>query len=159
MVAGRPSGLELDTNHPLPVAQHVSDIDVRGRVYVPAWFTAEIAWFRPDIQVLAIFDEPGLIRLCSWAEHSQPVIERRRRLADLGDFEGVRLLEDRYRSVHIPADRRPTLGDAAKLHLGIAEIDKAFVYLIRVEDTLRVISADYRNRDLQRVRGSFAGLP
>jgi hypothetical protein len=159
MTAGRPAGLDLDDDTAVRVHQHVSDIDGRGRVYLPTWLISGLTWIQPNQRVLAVFDEPGLIRLCSWTACSGPVIARRKELAELGDFEGIQLLQDRYRAIRIPGDSRPILGESALVHLGLTDARSPQVYLVRVIESFRITAPAYRDRELARAQSSFASLP
>ena len=159
MVAGRPPGLELDPDSKAEVRHHTTEIGSRGRIYLPPWLIAELDWLTPASRVLAVFDEPGLIRLLPWSPLGESVVASQKELEAQGDLEAIALLQDRYKAVHMPSDSRPVIGDSALLHLGLTELRRPHVYLTRVGSSFRIMSPRYRNSELARARSGFTSLP
>jgi hypothetical protein len=159
MNLGRPPGLDLDPESTLPVRQFVAEVGSRGRIYFPPWLIVELNWLSPSSRVLVVLDEPGLIQLFPWTPFADSVLARRRELAAADDLESIASLQDRYRAMNIPADSRPIFGDSAMVHLGVTERRRPYVYLSRVGESFKIMSPQYRNRDLARVRAAFDSLP
>lgn len=159
MPSGRSPGLELDPAFPVPVRNHVAQLESRGRLYLPPWLCREAPWLTPEGRSLAVFDEPGLIRLLPWEPDGEAVVIRRRELAAAGNLEAISALQDRYRSIQVPADSRPVLGDAALVHLGLTELRRPYVYIVRFTASVKLMSPRYRNRELARLRPVFESLP
>lgn len=167
MVADNYRGSELDPDSRGVVAQDVSDIDSRGRVRIPTRLVSAVSWCRNPTSAsvaLAVYDEPGRIMLLSWEEESAPVLARRRELIEKAKdshtaLDGLRVLEDRYKRLIVPKDFRPTLGAEALMHLDLPIGAESRVYILRVLETLEILSPRYRNKQRNANPDILAGLP
>lgn len=167
MPAGRPPGLSLDPETPGPVHHGTVEIDNRGRARLPARIVHHAAWLRtaPDgADALAILFHPGCASLLSWTECAAPILQRRRDLiarasSDAGALEALRVLEDRYKRIKIPADLRPTLTREIRLHLEITLEQNSTIFLACVAERLELTSPSYRNRLLLRDWDELRDLP
>jgi len=112
-----------------------------------------------------ILVEPGLLSVTSWEPDGPRIVERYRDLAKFGeelDYEGMRLIQDRYQKLLIPKrERRPHLGDAALQHLGlpVARGTKSIVYVAVLRERIDVLGPAYRNTKNLAGHPSLDDLP
>jgi hypothetical protein len=160
---GRPAGLSLDDDESSPVAQESGVIDSRGRIRIPAWIASDLSWLPaksgPETHALAVFKDPGVIKLLNWDHHSSSVLSRRQYLVEEGDLLALRDLEDCYRKILIPEERRPTLGEGALTHLGLPIGKSSAIYIFRIKDVIELESPTSRDRRLLESSSTFHGLP
>ena len=152
----RPSGIPIVRVEEAPVSQEVAQIDSRGRLnLLPRW-TKRIDWMPNEpVELLAlmVFQEPGLITICSWEGEGQRVEQRYKELAlqeDAIALDALRLIQDRYQKLIVPPQRRCSLGQAALAHLGFpAPPGKEQTLYVAVYSTkIDLLSPSCRNRKL-----------
>jgi hypothetical protein len=100
-----------------------------------------------------VFSKPGLISLRDWKTSSPAIFQRIDELSESSDedaLEALRLIQDRYQKLIIPARDRSSLGDAALAHLGIDLVDgsKFLLYVCIFSDRIDLMSPQYRNAKL-----------
>jgi hypothetical protein len=153
-----------------PAAQCLAKVDDRGRLHLPLNFTGSVTWLKQQdgtVSALAILEAPGLLRLLSWEQEGKRVQGRRAELLeriaidtrDTEALETLMLIEDRYKTLSIPKELRPTLPKEALLHLGILGAIPCHVYLERYGDALEVLSPSYRNERLRTHATRLVDLP
>jgi hypothetical protein len=96
-----------------------------------------------------------------WDCNSEPVLQRRRKLAEEHDLESILLFEYRYRRIVVPKDLRLTLGVAGAAHLGLDPEKAASVYVGFRSDAISVIAQTFRDKEIADAESSglFADLP
>lgn len=166
MPRGRPPAVMLDPGNAGPIARSVANVDIRGRVHLPGQIVAPLNWIPPGepAEALAILDEPGRITLHSWNEYGDAVIERRRELIrdaeqDTSLLEPLQVLEGRYKRLHIPLSRRPTLTAEMVLHLGISLVSLTPLYVWRIADRIELASKAHHNQTLSVKWDQLDNLP
>jgi hypothetical protein len=166
MAKGRHPGLPLDQEIPTPAPQQAVKIGKRNRLVLPQTVASALPWIgsaNEAIDCLGIFEEPGKVLLASW-DTATPVLERRRELIevagrDVEAAEALRLLEDRYRKVHIQEGLRLTLTTDWFVHLEPERGELVHVYVARTADALQILSPAYRNARLAEFLRSNEDLP
>jgi len=108
--------------------------------------------------------EPGRLSLRQWATSGPQIVARYEQLSsssDDDDLEVLRLIQDRYRRLPIPKDRRPYLGDEALQHLGLPTTRgvKSPVYVAVYPDRIDVLGSTYREERLVSGDPSLDDLP
>jgi hypothetical protein len=166
MPKGRPPELVLDPNNPGPAAQAAIALDERGRVQLPRKIIDPLAWISKNstTETLAVFANPGVIRLHSWAKAAPAILEKRQQLIEHSPHEDaalemLRALEDRYKRFQIPFGARPTLTNEMLVHLGLPLDEPSSVYVWRVNDVLEFNSIEYRNTKRDAEWDRLADLP
>lgn len=110
-----------------------------------------------------VLDEPGRIVLHSWEKESDAILDVRRRTIENGidSSEAIALLryiEDRYKRLSIPMrEFRPTLGLEAVLHLRVEPTNH--IYIVRIADTIELLSQAYRDENRDLISDEVANLP
>jgi hypothetical protein len=153
----RPSGLSLIDDERSAVAVAIARIEARGRLNILPRWRNRVAWLGQsgghNTEALMVFSTPGLISLRDWKSSSPAILQR---IADLSespdddDLEALRLIQDRYQKLVIPANDRSSLGEAALAHLGIdgASGSKFLIYVCIFTDRIDLMSPHYRNAKL-----------
>lgn len=153
----RPSGIPLVDDDQSIVTVSVAHIEARGRLNILPRWRNKVIWLSSsgdqNIEALMIFSQPGLISLRDWKTSSPAVIQRLKELSDSPDdeaLEALRLIQDRYQKLLIPAKDRPSLSDAALAHLGIdvPRGPKFLIYVCTFADRIDLMSPQYRNAKL-----------
>lgn len=151
-------------------AQYLTEVDDRGRLHLPLEATRAVTWLKQRDQAvpaLVILKSPGRLRLLSWEPEGSRIQARREALMDridanAGDTEALEilvLLEDRYKTLSIPKESRPTLPKEVLLHLNILHSIPCLVYLERYGEVLEVLSPTYRNERLSTYASKLGDLP
>jgi hypothetical protein len=117
-----------------------------------------------DIEALMIFVQPGLISIADWKENGSRILQRIADLSgspDADDLEALRLIDDRYRRLTVPAKDRPSLGDAALAHLGlpVERGEKSVVYVCVFPERIDIMSREFRNLKLVEGHPLIDDLP
>jgi hypothetical protein len=156
MSVTRPSGSSVVPDDGASVVQEVAAIDPRGRFTIlPRWLV-RVEWLAgaTEIEALLELSEPGRVKLKP-LETAGPMIVQMHadlvaQLPDADAREALRLLQDRFRKLPIPKDRRPHLGDAALAHLGLSlsRKESKTVYVAVFTDSIDILSPAYRNEKL-----------
>lgn len=150
-----------------PVSQVVVEIDERSRIRIPSYISTGISWLDDQefpVDALAVLNEPGQIILLPWDRESPDLLARRKELIEEASesshaAEVLWAFEDRYKRLPIPKDLRPTLGIEALLHLGLPLSTRTHVYLLRLLESLEIMSVQFRNNRRHRHTDELAGLP
>jgi hypothetical protein len=153
----RPSGLPIVDDDVAPVVVAVSEVDGRGRLNILPRWRKRISWLAPvgdsDVETLMIFAEPGLIALMDWRIEGPRTQDRFKEISNSTDVEAIealRLIQDRYHRLLIPARERPSLGVAALAHLGmrVERGQKSIVYVCVHSNRIELMSPAYRDSKL-----------
>ncbi len=148
--------------------QEVTELDRRARLHILPRWASRVDWLpvpaKNDVDALIVFVEPGLVSLRAWKVDGPRIEQRYREIAketDASALEALRLIEDRYRRLTIPKERRPYLGDAVLAHLGlpIARGNKSTVYAAVFQDRIDLLAPAYRNAMLVAGHASIDDLP
>ena len=158
--------MTADPHAPPVVDQGAALVDRRGRMYLPSFVRATpwLAIGTPPIETLVVLDEPGQALLHPWDPEAQPILNRKKELAENTSNDPsatleLLMIEDRYKQMVISKEYRPTWSDEILLHLGIIDHLPIHVYVERVADSLQIISQDYRNSRIPSYVRRLAGLP
>jgi hypothetical protein len=111
-----------------------------------------------------VFSKPGLISLRDWKTSSPAILKRIEELSEIpddDDLEALRLIQDRYQKLVIPANDRSSLGEAALAHLGIdlANGSKFLIYVGIFANRIDLMSPQYRNAKLIEGHQQIDDLP
>jgi hypothetical protein len=163
----RPSGTPVVPDAPNAVIQEVAVIDERGRLHLLPRWTKQTDWIptpaTAPVDAILIFVEPGLVSLRNWETVGTQIVERYQAICSEHELstEVLRLIHDRYRKLAIPVDRRPHLGDATLVHLGlpITREAKSVVYVFVAENRIDILSPAYRNAKLVAGDARLDDLP
>jgi hypothetical protein len=180
----RLSDLPLDPSGPGPISHYVVALDERGRIRLPVSVVSSVSWLtKPGdgTTALMVLEVPGRLSLQSWEQFGEAVLARRRELlreAEQGNVaaeEDLLWLEDRYRRVLLPKERRLTLTAAGLLHLGIVEVEQSIdpdrrvvrgqpppahrLYLTRLFDRVVIMSQEYRDHSRRTGSVALSDLP
>jgi hypothetical protein len=99
------------------------------------------------------------MRLLDWKEHEAAVRAEESRLISESDFEGLRILDDRFRRLKILSDFRITLSLRDLAHLDISVSRDPLVHVFRVRNDIRIMSREARNSELVANAPRFENLP
>jgi hypothetical protein len=150
----RPSGLPIVADEQAKVIVAVAYVEERGRLNILPRWRRKVEWLRSagtkSVEALMIFSEPGLISLRSWDSSAPAVVQKIEELSKSSDedsLEAIRLIQDRYQKLIIPAKDRPTLGDEALAHLGVDLVttNKFLIYVCTSGDRIDLMSSQHRN--------------
>ena len=153
----RPSGLHIIDGSIAAVSVEVARVDMRGRLNILPRWRQRVAWLaspgESNVDALMIFVEPGLISIEDWKKDGPRIQQRFTDIAASTDadlFRALRLIQDRYQRLVIPARDRAALGDGALFHLGFQfEREQEFiVYVCVFPDRIELMSPEYRNLKL-----------
>lgn len=105
------------------------------------------------VEALLVFVEPGLISVRNWQIDGPRIQQRYAEISNSTDadaLQALRLIQDRYHRLLIPARDRPSLGDSALAHLGLPlqRGQKSAVYVCVFSDHIELMSPAYRNSKL-----------
>jgi hypothetical protein len=134
---------------------------------LPRWRN-RVTWLRPSQEphtdALMVFSKPGLISLRDWKTSSPAILKRIEELSEIpddDDLEALRLIQDRYQKLVIPANDRSSLGEAALAHLGIdlANGSKFLIYVGIFANRIDLMSPQYRNAKLIEGHQQIDDLP
>jgi hypothetical protein len=163
----RPSGLPVIPDHEAQVITDTAIVDARGRInLLPRW-RSRVPWLTgssSDKAALMIFVEEGLISIRDWEEYGPQIRERYLQAArstepDRGEI--LRLIQDRYQRLIVPAAERASLGTTALLHLGLP-IDRsqgASVHVCVSSASIDLLSVALRTARLVEGHSYLHGLP
>jgi hypothetical protein len=119
MAFTRPSGILIVDSEQAPVFQEVTQVDPRGRInLLPRWIK-RLGWLSVEpveTQALMVFEQPGRISLRNWETDGKNVAQRYLELMSHDDDasrEALRLIQDRYQKLIIPAKKSCSLGAAS----------------------------------------------
>jgi hypothetical protein len=129
---------------------------MRGRLNILPRWRKRVVWLSAaegDVDALMVFAEPGLISIRDWQTDGPRIQQRFAELAISANpdaIDAMRLIQDRYQRLVIPAADRPSLGDAALAHLGlqVERGQKSLVYVCLFNNRIEVMSSIYRDRKL-----------
>jgi hypothetical protein len=161
----RPSGVPIVEHDSVAVA--VTHIEMRGRLNILPRWRKRVGWLSTaevDVEALMIFVEPGLVSIRDWGEDGPRIQQRFAELSISTDPEAIhalRLIQDRYQRLTIPAADRPSLGDAALAHLGL-EVErgrKSLIYVSIFRDRIDIMSVAYRDARLTEGHPLIEDLP
>jgi hypothetical protein len=153
----RPSGLHIIDDSIAAVTVEVAHVEMRGRLNILPRWRQRVAWLtsagESNVDALMIFVEPGFISIEDWKKDGLRIQQRFADIAvstDADSFRALRLIQDRYQRLVIPARDRPTLGDGALSHLGLPfeKERKSIVYVCVFPDRIELMSSEYRNLKL-----------
>lgn len=154
----RSQGLRLDPSVAAPVIQEPVALGKRDRLGIPYDVANGLAWLKGPY-VLGVLDEPGRILLFDWATQSPSVLSHRAQLIQSSEWELLKLLEDRYRRIQIAEDYRITMTLAYILHLKLPPDANSYVHVSRIEDSIEIVSTEYRDKQLAKSCSAFPDLP
>ena len=164
----RPSGVPIVADEIAAVTVSVADVDRRGRVNILPRWRRRIAWLKAagdaDVEALMTFSEPGLITITDRKKDGPRIQQRFEELSNSEDadaLEALRLLQDRFQRLIIPAKDRPSLGDGALVHLGLSveRGRKSVIYVCVFPDRIELMSEEYRNSKLLEGHPLIDDLP
>jgi len=171
MAQTRPSGIPIVDLEQSPVSQEPATLDVRGRLnFLPRW-RERVTWLRTgrrddpkETEALMIFAEPGLILIRDWQTDGPRIQERYAALSTSVDpdaLNAMRLIQDRYQMLRIPAAERASLGDGALAHLGLplSRGSKSLIYVSLLPTEVRLLSQSYRDARLLESNEYINDLP
>jgi hypothetical protein len=168
MAYTRPSGLPLVPDSDALVTQEIAEIDGKGRFHLLPRWTKRTNWppfpAAGNFEALMVLTEPGRLSLMPWEPEGSRAMERYRQLSaseDGPDLEALRILQDRYRRLVVPNERRPYLGDAALQHLGLPTRRgrPSNVYVAILPDRIDLLGPSYRDGRNEEGHPSLDGLP
>lgn len=166
MAETKPSGLPIVEGTRAIVWQEVAHVDQKGCLNLLQRWTSRLAWFpsphTEDFDALMVFLEPGRISIRDLRSDGARIQERYSVLAEDPDTEALellRLIQDRYGRLRIPRSKRPSLGDPALAHLGIARGQKSLIYAAIFPNTIELISPIYRNKKIIEFEPQLDDLP
>lgn len=166
MPKGRPPDLVFDPEYPGPVAQAVAYVDDRGRIQLPKKIIGGLNWIAKDrtTDALVVLTEPDVVRLRSWDDGANLVLQRRRQLIERAHSEPaaidlLRALEDRYKRFQIPSGARPTLTTDMILHLGLSPFTPVSIYVWRILNVVELNSSAHRAKELEVDWEELGDLP
>lgn len=162
-MARHAQGLRLDpSTSDQPVVQEPVQVGDRGRLGIPVEVSKGLSWLSvasAETFALGVLDDPGRIVLHAWEPGGEAVVAERTRMIGAGDYQGLRMLEDRYRRISIAKDGRLTLTLSHQLHLGSPLEEGAYVFVVRVGDVVEILSLSYRDKQIARAADAFPNLP
>ena len=140
-------------------------IGPRGRFHLLPRWAKRLDWLpvpakAPD-DALIVFEEPGKLSIRNWNPDGPEIISRFHQLAQDGDLELLRLIQDRYARLSIPRERRVYLGSQALQHLSLP-LDrklKSSVYVVVSANRIDLISPNLRNELLVTGNPELDDLP
>jgi len=141
----------------LSLRAEVAHIEMRGRLNILPRWRRRVSWLSSagevDVDALMIFVEPGLISIDDWQKDGTRILQRVADLSgspDADALEVLRLIDDRYQRLTIPAKERSSLGDAALAHLGlpVERGEKSVVCICVFPERIDVMSREFRNLEL-----------
>lgn len=153
----RPSGLPIIDDAEGLVTVNVAEVEKRGRLNILPRWRKRVVWMNSlgekATDALMIFSQPGLLSICCWQPNGPRIEQRIVELSNSADpdaLEVLRLIQDRYQRIVIPARDRPTLGDSALAHLGlpIHRGQKSLVYVSVFSNRIDVMSPSFRDAKL-----------
>jgi hypothetical protein len=111
-----------------------------------------------------VFAEPGLISIRAWEPDGPRIQQRFTEIVSSEDadaLQALRLIQDRYQRLLIPAKERPSLGDAALSHLGlhVERGEKSLIYVCISRDRIELMSPAYREAKLTEGHPLIDDLP
>jgi hypothetical protein len=154
MAFTRPSGILIVDSEQAPVFQEVTQVDPRGRInLLPRWIK-RLGWLSVEpveTQALMVFEQPGRISLRNWETDGKNVAQRYLELMSHDDDasrEALRLIQDRYQKLIIPAKKRCSLGQPALVHLGlrVTPQDEQPIYVAVFPTKIDLLSPNCRER-------------
>jgi len=162
----RPSGLPVIADDKAAVIVAVASIEARGRLnFAPRW-RERIPWLAGNgpFEALMTFNEAGLITISEWKKDGARIQQRFEELSKSEDVDApqaLRLIQDRFQRLIIPAKDRPSLGDGALAHLGLStERNQRFtIYVCIYFDRIELMSQEYRNSMLHEGHPLIDDLP
>jgi hypothetical protein len=164
----RPSGLPIVDDETAPVTVAVTHVESRGRLNILPRWRKRVTWLQAseanEIEALMIFVEPGLLSIRDWNQHGPSIQQRFAKLSESTDVDAIdalRLIQDRYQRLVIPARDRPSLGDGALVHLGLSvqRGQKSVVYVCVFSDRIDLMAPEYRNAKLIESHPLIDDLP
>jgi hypothetical protein len=164
----RPSGLPIIEDVSAAITVSVAHVEMRGRLNILPRWRKRIGWLLSaegsDVLALMVFAEPGLILIRAWEPDGPRIQERFAEIASSHDADApqaLRLIQDRYQRLVIPARERASLGDAALAHLGLkVERGKKFlIYVCVSSDRIELMSQAYRETKLAEGHPLIDDLP
>lgn len=164
----RPSGLAIIEDASAAITVSVAHVEMRGRLNVLPRWRKRVGWLLSaegtDVLALMVFAEPGLISIRAWKPDGPRIQERLAEIASSQDADApqaLRLIQDRYQRLVIPAKERASLGDAALAHLGLqVERGKKFLIYVCVSlDRIELMSPVYRETKLTEGHPLIEDLP
>jgi hypothetical protein len=164
----RPSGLPIVEDASAAVTVNVAHVEMRGRLNILPRWRKRIVWLmsveEADILALMVFVEPGLISIRAWEPDGPRILQRFAELLTSTDADApqaLRLIQDRYQRLVIPAKDRPSLGDAALAHLGlrVERGQKSVIYVCVSSDKIELMSPAYRESKLTEGHPLIEDLP
>jgi hypothetical protein len=164
----RPSGLAIIEDASAAVTVGVAHVEARGRFNILPRWRRRVAWLKSlgdtDVESLMIFAEPGFISIRAWEPDGPRIQQRFAELSispDADAHQALRLIQDRYQRLMIPARDRPSLGAGAIAHLGlrVERGQKSVVYVCVYSDRIDVMSPAYRDSKLIEGHELIEDLP
>jgi hypothetical protein len=164
----RPSGLPVVEDASAAVTVSVAHVEMRGRLNILPRWRKRVVWLmstdKSEVLALMVFVEPGLISIRAWEPDGPRIQQRFAELSASSDAEApeaLRLIQDRYQRLVIPAKDRPSLGDAALAHLGlrVERGRKSVIYVCVSPDKIELMSPAYRESKLTEGHPLIEDLP
>ncbi len=162
----RPSGLPVVPEDKAAVIVSVASVEKRGRLNIAPRWRERIPWLAGSgpFEALMTFDEPGLITISEWKRDGPRIQHRFEELSrseDADALQAMRLVQDRFQRLIIPAKDRPSLGDGALVHLGLTteKNQKFTIYVCVYSDRIELMSKEYRNSKLLEGHPLIDDLP
>jgi hypothetical protein len=164
----RPSGLPIVADEVAAVTVSVAQVEKRGRLNILPRWRSRITWLNAvsdaDVEALMTFSEPGLITISDWKREGPRIQQRFEELStskDADALQALRLIQDRFQRLKIPARDRSSLGDAALAHLGLGveRGRKSIIYVCVFPDRIELMSEEYRNSKLLEGHPLIDDLP
>lgn len=142
-------------------ARHAAtELDPRNRLLIPREVWRAAASFKDHSgDVLAVFDEPGLVRLLPLGGWPEKIEALRRRFEQTSDIEALMTLSDRYRIIQVSAEHRIQMSNEMLLHLKLAASPDRWVYVETLGADIQIASVEYRDARLLRISKRIAELP
>lgn len=164
----RPSGLPIIEEVSAAVMVSVAHVEMRGRLNILPRWRKKVAWLASaegaEVLALMVFAEPGLISIGPWEPNGPRIQQKYAEIASSDDAEAaqaLRLIQDRYHRLMIPAKERSSLGDAALAHLGlqVERGKKSLIYVCISLDKIELLSPAYREAKLIEGHPLIEDLP
>jgi hypothetical protein len=162
----RPSGIPIVEDSSVGVS--IAHVEMRGRLNILPRWRKRVAWLASagtaDAPALMVFAEPGLVSIRDWKPDGPRIEQRFSELAKSTDpdaNQALRLIQDRYQRLTIPAADRTSLGDGALAHLGfsVERGRKSLVYVCIFPDRIEIMSPAYRDSKLVEGHPLIDDLP
>ncbi len=164
----RPSGVPIVEDDSAGMIVSLAHVEIRGRVNILPRWRKKVVWLasvnKADTQALMVFEEPGLISIRAWEPDGPRIQQRFAELSASSDADApqaLRLIQDRYQRLVIPAQDRPSLGDAALAHLGlrVERGQKSIIYVCVSPEKIELMSPAYRDSKLTEGHPLIDDLP